>query len=38
MTRYSNNPTEIDWDQYTTNQYDLRKAWESDDSELKEPK
>ena len=32
MTRYSNNPTEIDWDQYTTNQYDLRKAWESEGS------
>ena len=32
MTRYSNNPTEIDWDQYTTNQYDLRKAWESESS------
>ena len=24
--------TEIDWDQYTTNQYDLRKAWESEGS------
>jgi len=32
MTRYSNNPTEIDWDQYTTNQHDLRKAWESEGS------
>jgi len=32
MTKYSNNPTEIDWNQYTTNQYDLRKAWESEGS------